>query len=354
VKWRETHWWKLSASLESSPQKEEIKQAARLLQAGGLVAFPTETVYGLGADATSASAVADIFAAKGRPVDNPLIVHLGRIEQVNEWVRQIPPVAEHLMHRFWPGPLTLVFPHRGNIASQVTVGLSTVAVRVPDHPIASALLQLAQIPIAAPSANRSGRPSPTEAKHVWADLAGRIDILLDGGSTCMGIESTVVDVTKEVPILLRPGGISLEELKKVVPTLKVDPSLVDEQNQPRSPGMKYRHYAPQAEMWLVTGELKEMHTKMLQIAQTASQQGRSVGILTTAEFVHLFGDYIALPCGKRSHPPSVAQNLYQTLRRFDDQPIDLILAETFPETGIYHSVMNRLRKAANGRMIHPE
>jgi L-threonylcarbamoyladenylate synthase len=353
LKWRQTDWWKLPVPLEMEQlqRREEIRQAAHLLRGGGLVAFPTETVYGLGADATSEAAVAAIFAAKGRPSDNPLIVHLGQIEQVERWVRAIPSVAENLLHRFCPGPLTLVLPHRGNLAPSVTAGLSTVAVRVPDHPVASALLQLAQIPVAAPSANRSGRPSPTAAEHVWADLAGRIDLLLDGGRTAVGIESTVVDLTDEVPLLLRPGGISLEDLKQVVPAIKIDPGLIHPPSYPRSPGMKYPHYAPKAEMWLLEGELKKVHARMLEIARTATAEGRKVGILTTAEFVPLFRDDVVLSCGERSDAMDIARNLYQTLRQLDDEQVDLILATTFPETGMYRAVMNRLRKAAAGKVM---
>jgi L-threonylcarbamoyladenylate synthase len=353
LKRRETDWWRLVAPLEieSLRGREEIKQAVRLLRGGGLVAFPTETVYGLGADATSEAAVADIFTAKGRPPDNPLIVHLGQIEQVEQWVRVISPVAETLLYHFCPGPLTLVLPHRGNLAPSVTAGLSTVAVRVPDHPVALALLQLAQIPVAAPSANRSGRPSPTEAGHVWTDLAGRIDLVLDGGRTDVGIESTVIDLTEEVPMLLRPGAISWEQLQQVVPDIKIDPGLIYSPSPPRSPGMKYRHYAPKAEMWLIEGELKKAHAHMLKIARTAATEGRRVGILTTAEFVPLFHDEVVLSCGERSDAIGIARNLYQTLRQLDDEQVDLILATTFPETGMYRAVMNRLRKAAAGKVI---
>jgi L-threonylcarbamoyladenylate synthase len=353
LKWKETDWWKLPVPLEMEQlqQREEIRQAARLLQGEGLVAFPTETVYGLGADATSEAAVAAIFAAKGRPSDNPLIVHLGQIEQVEQWVRTVPPVAENLLHRFCPGPLTLVLPHRGNLAPSATAGLSTVAVRVPDHPVALALLQLAQIPVAAPSANRSGRPSPTAAEHVWADLAGRIDLLLDGGRTAVGIESTVIDLTDEVPLLLRPGGIPLEDLRQVVPGIKIDPGLIHPPSHPRSPGMKYQHYAPKAEMWLIEGETKKVHARMLEIARTATAEGRKVGILTTAEFAPLFRDDVVLSCGERSDALDIARNLYKTLRQLDDEQVDLILATTFPETGMYHAVMNRLRKAAAGKVM---
>ncbi len=336
--------------IDELKKREELIRAARCLREGGLVAFPTETVYGLGAIATSEQAVAQIFAAKGRPSDNPLIIHIGDRDQLGDWVSQFPDVAGKLVHSFWPGPLTLVLPHQGNLAPNVTAGLHTVAVRMPSHPVALALLQLAGEPVAAPSANRSGRPSPTQAAHVWHDLEGRLDILLDGGETGVGVESTVVDVTGEIPVLLRPGGITVEALSQAVGRVEVDPGLKQE-SIPRSPGMKYRHYAPQGEMWLVEGKEENVLARIRELGTAAMRKGRKVGILTTEEHVDEFQADVVVPCGRRSDPDSVARGLYQALRNFDASGVDFILAETFPEKGIFYSVMNRLRKAADGKVI---
>lgn len=348
-----THWWKLPSNLDIGQlmKVDEVIQAAKLLREGGLVAFPTETVYGLGADATSEQAVVNIFTAKGRPSDNPLIIHIGRKEQLSTWVSQVPEIAQKLLDHFWPGPLTLVLPHRDHIAPSVTAGLPTVAVRMPDHPVALALLQLADVPVAAPSANRSGRPSPTEARHVWSDLTGKIDILLDGGTTGVGVESTVVDVTGSKPVLLRPGGVTLEELEQVAGSVEIDPGLQREGEIPRSPGMKYRHYAPRGEMWLIQGAEEKVHDRIREMVRDAMRIGRKVGVLTTQEHKDKFQADVVIPCGRRSDPRSVAKGLFHALRQFDDEQVDLILSETFPETGIFYSVMNRLRKAADGKVI---
>jgi L-threonylcarbamoyladenylate synthase len=244
-----------------------------------------------------------------------------------------------------------VLPHRGNIASNVTAGLSTVAIRMPDHPVALALLQAVGFPVAAPSANRSGRPSPTEAKHVFEDLNGKVDILLDGGPTGVGLESTVVDVSGEVPVLLRPGGITLEQLRETIGHVEVDPGFTTHKQPPRSPGMKYRHYAPKGEMWLIRGELDRVHQVMNRLARQSQTEGKRVGILTTEENEGNVSADIVIACGRRENPASVARKLYHALRMFDERGADLILAETFPEQGLFHSVMNRLLKAANGKTM---
>jgi L-threonylcarbamoyladenylate synthase len=327
-------------------QHIKMQKAAQILQSGGLVAFPTETVYGLGADATNEAAVEGIFRAKGRPSDNPLIVHLARIEQIEKWVNEIPPLANRLIEHFSPGPITYVMKHRGGFASNVTGGLSTVGIRIPNHPLTLALLELVNVPIAAPSANLSGRPSPTSACHVAEDLNGKIDLILDSGSTEVGVESTVVDVTGEIPVLLRPGGITLEELQAVVGEVVVDSSL---QKKPRSPGMKYRHYAPKGEMWLADGD--DMVQKIQKISREKLAEGFRVGVLTTVENKDKYKEATVVVCGQRAYPPSVAQRLYDALRQFDEMDIDYIYAETFPSNGIYQSVMNRLAKASEGKYL---
>lgn len=348
-----THWWKLplDQDIEVLKKRTEIIQAAQLLREGGLVAFPTETVYGLGADATSPEAVAQIFIAKGRPSDNPLIIHLGSPDQLLDWVQEVPAHAQKLLQSFCPGPLTMVLPHNGRIAANVTAGLETVGIRFPSHPVARALLQQANIPIAAPSANRSGKPSPTNANHVWQDLAGRFHILLDAGATGVGIESTVVDVSGEVPVLLRPGGVTLEQLKEVLGEVRVDPNLKNEKEKPRSPGMKYRHYAPQAEMILVHGEPSKLVARVNKMIKDSIKIGKKVGVLTTEERKDYYKQALVIACGRRSEPESVAHGLFSALRQFDQEQVDIIYAETFPDKGIYSSVMNRLRKAANGKIL---
>lgn len=346
-------WLKLpqATSVNELKGTKEIQTAAQALRAGNLVAFPTETVYGLGADATSEIAVQSIFEAKGRPQDNPLIVHIGKKEQLFHYAQNISPKAMALIDHFWPGPLTLIFSHKRNVSSSVTAGLSTVGIRMPDHPIALALLEVANIPIAAPSANTSGRPSPTEANHVWEDLHGCIDILLDGGSTGIGLESTIINMTGEVPVILRPGGVTQEEIERVIGKVAMAPSLQVETAAPISPGMKYTHYAPQGEMWLVRGRQDDVVSYVNGQAQKGKQEGKRVGVLTTEENRSRYDADVILSCGKRVHPESVARQLYATLRKFDEEQVDIIFSESFSERGLLLSVMNRLEKAAGGRVL---
>ncbi|MDR6225499.1 L-threonylcarbamoyladenylate synthase [Desmospora profundinema] len=338
-------------SLPSLRNDPAVGEAAAMLRAGKLVAFPTETVYGLGADASDDLAVRSIFRAKDRPSDNPLIVHVAEESVLYDWIRKMPETGRRLASAFWPGPLTLVLEHRGTLASSVTAGLSTVGVRVPSHPVARALLFQAGVPVAAPSANRSGKPSPTSAEHVWGDLAGRIHGLLDGGPSGVGVESTVVDVTGPTPLLLRPGGITLDRLQQVTPTVEVDPGLQGGAVVPRSPGVKYRHYAPRGEMWVVAGSGEAQVKRVQALADEGTAAGYKVGILTTEERRKRYRADWVLPCGRRSDPASVARNLYRVLRCFDELGAEWIVAEGFEGKGLYDSVMNRLSKAADGRLI---
>ncbi|WP_245891259.1 L-threonylcarbamoyladenylate synthase [Desmospora activa] len=327
-----------------------IQEAATMLRTGKLVAFPTETVYGLGANAADETAVQSIFTAKGRPADNPLIVHFADEAAAIGWILEMPENGHRLASAFWPGPLTLIVEHLGTLAPAVTAGLPTVGVRVPAHPIAQALLSQARVPVAAPSANRSGKPSPTQAEHVWKDLNGRIHGLIDGGHSGVGVESTVVDVTGPVPLLLRPGGVTLEQMRQVVGSVAVDPGLQGVAI-PRSPGVKYRHYAPQGEMWVVIGNGEALVKKMQSMADDGRARGYTVGILTTEEHRNRYrADYV-LTCGSRSNPASVARYLFDTLRRFDELGVEWIIAEGFEEEGLFDSVMNRLSKAAEGQVI---
>jgi L-threonylcarbamoyladenylate synthase len=328
-----------------------IEEAAGLLRNNELVAFPTETVYGLGGNALADETVEKIYAAKGRPSDNPLILHIADKEQLNSLVREISPLACALMEAFWPGPLTLVMPKKQGVANRASAGLDTLAIRMPDHPLALALIRETGLPIAAPSANLSGRPSPTTAQHVLQDLNGRIAGVLDGGPTGIGVESTVVDVTGNVPVILRPGGVTLEQITEVAGDAAVDPGIISEKVAPRSPGMKYRHYAPKGEMTLVEApSQEEMVRAILGLAEESAKQGKKVGILAAEETASRYPSWCrVITCGKRSDLLSVARRVYDVLRTFDEQKVDVIYSETFPAEGVGAAIMNRLNKAAGGK-----
>ncbi|MCA0971034.1 threonylcarbamoyl-AMP synthase [Halobacillus litoralis] len=327
----------------SNPKDQSIQEASDLLKQHQVVAFPTETVYGLGADATSEAAVAGIFEAKGRPSDNPLIVHVSNRDQVDRLVERIPDVARTLMDAFWPGPLTLIMESNGSAASNVTAGLSTIGIRMPDHPLALALLEAAETPLAAPSANRSGRPSPTKAEHVRQDLDGRVAGILDGGTTGVGLESTVLDCTTEVPVILRPGGITKEQLEEVLPEVAVDPALAaEDDHKPKSPGMKYTHYAPESPLWLVEGDDEFFMEQLEQL----KADGKRVGVIASGELAEKLDHQPVIRCGSRENLAEVAVQLYDALREFKRSEVDLILTESFEETGVGAAVMNRLRKAS--------
>lgn len=325
----------------------QIERAAELLAQGEVVAFPTETVYGLGANALDPHAVAKIFAAKGRPQDNPLIVHCTGVEQVEKFVREIPAEARLLMERFWPGPLTLVLKKAEVVPLVVTAGLDTVAVRVPNHPVALQLLQTVDFPLAAPSANLSGRPSPTRAEHVLLDLAGRIPAILDGGETGWGVESTVLDCTTKPFQLLRPGGVTLEELQEVVEVGWKQAQSADE--PPRSPGMKYAHYAPKAEVYLVSGP--NAAARIRELSEPLLEQGIRVGVMTWEERSKLFPGLPVLVMGRHGDLSSAANRLYHLLRRADELGLQVLYVETVSEEHLGLAIMNRLRKAAKGREI---
>ncbi|CCQ94991.1 tRNA(NNU) t(6)A37 threonylcarbamoyladenosine modification; threonine-dependent ADP-forming ATPase [[Clostridium] ultunense Esp] len=355
----ETKQWLLPPD-EVRPSHPFLIEAAKLLRQGEVVAFPTETVYGLGADAYSDQAVAKIYAAKGRPSDNPLILHFYDPGQVKEVVTHLPPLAEELFRRFSPGPLTLILPNNGRASSLATAGLSTVAVRVPNHPVALALLREVGRPLAAPSANRSGKPSPTKAAHVLADLEGRIAGIIDGGETGIGLESTVLDITLSPPQILRPGGITKESLEEVIGKVGVDPALNQSNAPPKAPGLKYPHYAPRAPLTLVA-DLNPSRRRRKMAAQAAERirDGKRVGILTTDEDVpyfeeHLPGEpgnhWVILSLGERGNLDGIAQHLYEALRSFDPLDVDEIIGESFPKGGIGAAIMNRLSKAA-GRIL---
>jgi len=332
-----------------APDRASIERAAEVIRDGGLVAFPTETVYGLGANGLDGEAVRRIFRAKGRPADNPLILHFAALEAVLPVVREVPDWAREVARRFWPGPLTLVLKRARLVPAVVTAGLDTVAVRVPDNVIALQLIRAAGVPIAAPSANLSGKPSPTTAEHVVADLAGKIEMILDGGPTGIGVESTVLDASGGRPRILRPGGVSREALEEVLGPLEEPVTASD---RPRSPGMKYTHYSPDATLYLVEHPNRERVARTVgELARRFLAEGRRVGIIAGAEHVD---EYLALAghgwltvmsLGREDR--EVAANLFAALRAMDERGVEVLICEGYPETGLGYAVMNRLRKAAD-------
>lgn len=335
------------------PADSVLAAAAERLRQGGLVAFPTETVYGLGANGLDPAAVAGIYRAKGRPSDNPLILHIAQPEQLSELVAAIPANARALMNKYWPGPLTLVLARKACVPDCVTGGLDTVAVRLPDSAIARRLIALAGVPVAAPSANTSGRPSPTTAAAVLDDLQGKIDMVLDGGDCSIGVESTVVDCTTPVPTLLRPGGITLEMLQETLGEVEIDPALGGlEGVVPRSPGMKYTHYAPQAPMVLVEGDCAGRRKVLCAQVTAALAAGRRVGALVSAETAALLPpSVVAEVYGAAEDAAALAATLYTRLRAFDGAGVEQIFAEGLAEEGLGLAVMNRLRKACGYHII---
>ena len=316
--------------------QQDMKAAAEIIRSGGLVAFPTETVYGLGGDATRADASRKIYEAKGRPSDNPLIVHIADFSQLGQIVEKVPPEAELLAKHFWPGPLTMILHKNHVIPYETTGGLDTVAIRMPAHPVALAFLRESGCMIAAPSANTSGRPSPTSAAHVREDLQGRIDGIIDGGEVEIGIESTIIDLTEETPCVLRPGYITMDMLREVLGEVKLDPGIVSENTKvpPKAPGMRYRHYAPKADMTLVEGNAAKVVAKINQMAEQAKSRGYKVGIVATEETKasYRWGEVVSV--GSREDEAEVAHHLYRVLRKFDELGVDVIYSECFDTAGV--------------------
>ncbi len=332
---------------------KEIKEAAAVIREGGLVAFPTETVYGLGADALRPEAARQIYQAKGRPSDNPLIVHISRFEDLERVAREIPKQAVRLADAFWPGPLTMIVHKNTSVPYATTGGLDTVAVRMPSHPVALALIQESGCLIAAPSANLSGRPSPTLAAHVAEDLAGRIPLILDGGEVGIGIESTIVDLTEEIPMILRPGYITKEMLEKVLGKVSVDPGILDPDalEKPKAPGMKYRHYAPKAELTIVEGAQDAVVAQINSLTKALQETGKRVGVIGTDETAAAYCGDLILSIGAREDEDAIARHLYRILREFDEAEMDVIYSESFAALGIGQAVMNRLLKAAGHQVL---
>ena len=332
---------------------EELKEAAQILRDGGLVAFPTETVYGLGGNALDEKAAGKIYAAKGRPSDNPLIAHVSCAAEVTPLVKYIPEAGKKLMDAFWPGPLTIIFPKSDIVPYGTTGGLDTVAVRMPVDPVANRLIALAGVPVAAPSANTSGRPSPTTAGHVVEDLGNAIDMIIDGGQVNIGLESTIVDFTEEVPVVLRPGYISLEMLRETLGDVRMDKGLIkpDSKVHPKAPGMKYRHYAPKADLAIVEGPDERVIAEIEKRALEAEKNGDTVGIIATDETKDRYSHGIIKSIGSREQEETIAHHLYEVLRDFDSCNVSAIYSEAFFTPKMGQAIMNRLLKAAGHKII---
>ena len=330
--------------------QQDIQTAADLLRTGGLVGIPTETVYGLGANGLDPAAVGRIFQAKGRPQDNPLILHIPGADWLERYCRDIPAAAYELARRFWPGPLTMVLRRRDNVPDQVTAGLDTVGMRCPAHPLCRAVIQAADVPVAAPSGNTSGRPSPTTAAHMLEDMDGRIDAILDGGPCSVGVESTIVDLTCTPPRLLRPGGITLEQLRAALGEVAVDPAvtrLMGAGERPRAPGMKYRHYAPKAPVTVVTGEPERS------AAYIAAHAGPGDGVICFEEFLPMYagGARPVMSLGPAGDKGEQARRVFDALRAFDHTAVSAIWAQGPDSGGIGLAVTNRLNKAAGFHIV---
>jgi len=331
-----------------------IEKAGKILRSGGLVAFPTETVYGLGADALNEKAAQKIYAAKGRPSDNPLIIHITNMEALKQIVSDIPEAAYIVAEKYWPGPLTMIFHKSSIVPYGTTGGLDTVAVRMPSHEIACAVIDAGGGYVAAPSANTSGRPSPTRAEHVEEDLSGRIDMIVDGGPVEIGVESTILDVSVTPPMILRPGAVTREMLCELLGDVEVDATLFEEDSKkaPKAPGMKYRHYAPKAKLCVVEGAVDMVVKEINRISAEKMQKGIRVGIIGTEETVGQYTHGNVKCIGTRQDEATVANRLYAVLREFDGENVDYILSESFSGCGIGNAVMNRLLKASGHYMIH--
>ena len=341
------------ADMRDGINESLMKTAGGIIRAGGLVAFPTETVYGLGANALDPEASSRIYSAKGRPSDNPLIVHIARPDSLDEIVRSVPERAYILSQAFWPGPLTMILEKSPVVPSPVTGGLDTVAVRMPDHEIALSLIGAGGGFIAAPSANTSGRPSPTTAQHVRDDLDGKVDMIIDGGSVGIGVESTIIDLTSDIPMILRPGYISLEMLRDVIGDVRMDPGLGSEDPafRPKAPGMKYRHYAPRAELTIVEGREEDVRASIDTLARDAVSRGLKCGIIAADEDADSYHCGIVRSAGSRAREITISQHLFGILREFDDLGVDVIYSESFDTPRIGAAIMNRLIKAAGHHIL---
>jgi L-threonylcarbamoyladenylate synthase len=335
----------------NSIKDEALTKAADFIKNGGLVAFPTETVYGLGGDGLNSEAASKIYKAKGRPSDNPLILHINDQKMLHKIVNDVNSMAKKIMTAFCPGPITLILPKSDIVPSSVTGGLNTVAVRMPDNDIARELIRLSNTPIAAPSANISGRPSPTTAQAVYNDLHDRIDMILDGGACHFGVESTIVDCTEDVPIILRPGAITKEMLEELFPVVKIDRAIVGDNVVPKAPGMKYKHYAPKANMILFEGSSAKMVEAIASKMADYEKEGKKVGLVVSYEVAEKLQHENTAIYGNQEDLLTIASEIYECLRFFDDKDVDIILAEGTTDKGIGLAIMNRLHKASGFNSI---
>lgn len=338
----------------NAKDKIYLKKISDTLKDGGLVVLPTETVYGLGGNGLNKRACKKIYEAKGRPSDNPLILHIAENSQLDELVAEIPDVAKKCIEKFWPGPLTIIFKRAAIIPDEATGGLDTVAIREPSNEIAHAILKAVDFPVAAPSANLSGRPSPTKVEHVIEDLNGRVDIIVDGGHSVVGIESTVLDVTADPPMILRPGKITLEDLREIDENITIDSATIDSKSGeiPKSPGQKYRHYAPRAEAICFGGRLDKVVNEIKK--NISENKDKKIAVLATDETYEEYKNLdikLLVNLGSRDHLEEVASNLFDALRRCDEENVDIIFAEGFELRGMGLSIMNRLLKACSGKVV---
>lgn len=334
--------------------EEKLKAAGNILKQGGLVAFPTETVYGLGGDALNKESSHKIYAAKGRPSDNPLIVHICTFEDIYSIAREVPKEAELIAKAFWPGPLTMILPKADKVPLETTGGLDTVAVRMPSHPVARKLIAYAGGYVAAPSANTSGKPSPTVAKYVIEDMAGKIDAIIDGGEVGIGLESTIIDLTVTPPQVLRPGYITWEKLAAVLGEVDTDVTIMsaDSGQAPKAPGMKYRHYAPKGDLTIVQGATEHVVAYINQQTENDRSVGEKVGVIATEETKQQYLADVVKSVGSRRDEESIARHLYTILREFDDEGVTRIYSEGFDADGFGQAIMNRLLKAAGHNVVN--
>lgn len=340
---------------ESNINEKLIKSAGDAIKNGKLVAFPTETVYGLGANALDEEAVRNIYIAKGRPSDNPLIVHISKVEDINLVAREVPTVAKKIMDKYWPGPITIILPKKREIPDVTSGGLDSVGVRLPSNEIARKLIGEATVPVAAPSANLSGKPSPTNVERVIEDLQDRVDYIIGGSSSVIGLESTVIDCTVYPPCILRPGAITLEDLKDIDEKIYMDKGIesnnVQEGVKPKAPGMKYRHYAPKAPVKIVSGDESKVIKKISSILEEEEKLGKKVGIIATDETINDYSASIVISLGSRKNLYEIGKNIFESLRKLDDLEVDMILCEGIEEKGYGVAIMNRLKKAATFDII---
>ncbi len=337
----------------SAVQETELEWAGSILQQGGLVAFPTETVYGLGGDALNPASSQKIYAAKGRPSDNPLIIHICRFEDIYPIVEFVPEEARKIAEAFWPGPLTMILPKSDKVPYETTGGLETVAIRMPAHPVAEKLIAHSGGYVAAPSANTSGKPSPTVAKYVIEDMDGKIDVIIDGGEVGIGLESTIVDLTVSPPQILRPGYITDAMLTEVLGKVEADVTILrnDSGQAPKAPGMKYRHYAPQGELVIVQGSPEAVAEYINLQAQADRRAGEKVGVICTEELAAVYKADVLKCVGSRLDEEAIAKHLYTFLREFDDEKVTRIYSESFATDGLGQAIMNRLLKAAGHKVV---